>query len=268
MATYRVHKTANYTVMSNHHLRDKSISMKAKGLLSVMLSLPEEWDYSIAGLAAISKEGTKAIRNMLQELEEARYITRTRKNGVGGRFDYDYDIYEHPQPNETEPYTPKGHAVEGHAVEGTQISTEETNTEERNKEKELDKIDKLDKRLSPDFRDLREEDKYISPMDHCGKPNAFTKELIKGGYIDEDDLYLAEYNKEFAMLQAEFGYEAIRSCLWYFLKQHKFRNGIDDNGEEVQNKLAYFRNAMRNNAEGLRARNGVADGFVGGWLAE
>lgn len=79
MATYKIHKTKDYTVMSNTHLRDKNMSFKAKGLLSVMLSLPEEWDYSMNGLVAISKENLTAVRNTLQELEELGYLIRERK---------------------------------------------------------------------------------------------------------------------------------------------------------------------------------------------
>lgn len=271
MATFRVHKNANYTVMSNHHLRNKGLSLKAKGLLSLMLSLPNDWDYSIKGLATLSNDGKDAVMSTLNELEKFGYLIRTRSTNEKGQFQgYEYDIYEDPKdrPFSDPPKAENPYTENPNTGNPPQINTNKPSIEEPNKEKELDKIDKLDKRLSPDFRDLREEDKYISPMDHCGKPNAFTKELIKGGYIDEDDLYLTEYNKEFAMLQAEYGYETVRSCLWYFLKQHKFRNGIDDNGEEVQNKLAYFRNAMRRNAEGLRSRNSIADGSVGGWLAE
>ena len=85
-----VEKQTGYTRMSNYHLRDRSISLKAKGLLSHMLSLPEEWNYSIKGLVAIEKEGYDAIRNILQELEEAGYILRktVRDNGkiVGTKY--------------------------------------------------------------------------------------------------------------------------------------------------------------------------------------
>lgn len=85
-----VEKQTGYTIMSNYHLRDRSISLKAKGLLSHMLSLPEEWNYSIKGLVAIEKEGYDAIRNILQELEEAGYILRktVRDNGkiVGTKY--------------------------------------------------------------------------------------------------------------------------------------------------------------------------------------
>ena len=70
MAVFKIEKNKNYTIMSNHHLRDKELSYKAKGLLSFMLSLPEDWNYSINGLVKVSKEGKKAIRAMLEELED------------------------------------------------------------------------------------------------------------------------------------------------------------------------------------------------------
>ena len=81
MAVFRVEKTRNYTVMSNYHLRDKSLSLKAKGLLSLMLSLPEDWDYTLQGLAQINKESIDAIREAVRELERAGYIERVR--GIG-----------------------------------------------------------------------------------------------------------------------------------------------------------------------------------------
>ena len=74
MANFKIDKTKDFTVMSNYHLRDKNLSYKAKGLLSFMLSLPEDWDYSINGLVSISKEEVKAIRNILQELQRYGYL--------------------------------------------------------------------------------------------------------------------------------------------------------------------------------------------------
>ena len=74
MSVFKIEKNKNYTVMSNYHLRDKNLSYKAKGLLSFMLSIPEDWDYSINGLVSISKEEVKAIRNILQELQRYGYL--------------------------------------------------------------------------------------------------------------------------------------------------------------------------------------------------
>ena len=98
MAIFHVKKNTNYTVMSNHHLRDKSLSLKAKGLLSQILSLPEEWDYNLQGLAYINREQIDAIRQAVHELEQAGYIVRVRERDNRGRLrGAEYTIYEEPQ---------------------------------------------------------------------------------------------------------------------------------------------------------------------------
>lgn len=96
MSVIRVNNTKGFTVMSNYHFQDKEISLKAKGLLGLMLSLPSNWDYSINGLVAIVKENKAAVQSALKELEEHKYLKRTRVQDETGRFDYVYDIYEKP----------------------------------------------------------------------------------------------------------------------------------------------------------------------------
>ena len=86
MAVFRVEKNKGYTVMSNHHLRNKELSLKAKGLLSQMLSLPEDWDYTLAGLSLINREKIDAIREAVRELENAGYIQRSRERDEKGRL--------------------------------------------------------------------------------------------------------------------------------------------------------------------------------------
>ena len=104
MAVFRVAKTRDYTVMSNYHLKDKALSLKSKGLLSVMLSLPEDWDYTLKGLACISKDGVDAIREAVRELERAGYIVRTRmRNEKGQLKNTEYVIYERPVPVSKKP---------------------------------------------------------------------------------------------------------------------------------------------------------------------
>ena len=99
MAVFRIERTRDYTVMSNHHLRDKGLSLKSKGLLSMMLSLPEDWNYTTRGLAKICKEGVDAIGGALRELEAAGYIVRHQLRDRQGRIsDTEYVIYEQPQP--------------------------------------------------------------------------------------------------------------------------------------------------------------------------
>lgn len=131
MAVFRVHKTKDFTVMSNHHLRDKNLTLKAKGLLSVILSLPDDWKYSIAGLAAICKEGTSAVKSALQELTDAGYVTVTKlypNQTETGRIEYVYDIHERPQ-------APRKQGIENLPLESqqvenhSQLSTEEPSTD-------------------------------------------------------------------------------------------------------------------------------------------
>lgn len=100
MSIIRVEKTKNYTVMSNHHLKERDMSLKAKGLLSLMLSLPDNWDYSINGLVSICKENRDSIRNTLNELKDFGYL-EVRKllpnETNNGRIEYEYIVYEIPK---------------------------------------------------------------------------------------------------------------------------------------------------------------------------
>lgn len=144
MATIRVHKTKNYTVMSNTHLRDKKLSLKAKGLLSVMLSLPDTWDYSIAGLVAISKENETAVKSALNELKDNNYVVVTKENPTksnGGRIKYTYEVYEEPYKQGIEKQGTENLGVECQQVEihgqlsTDRLSTDELNTNEQSTER-------------------------------------------------------------------------------------------------------------------------------------
>lgn len=139
MATIRVHKTKNYTVMSNTHLRDKSLSLKAKGLLSVMLSLPDNWDYSIAGLVAICKENETAVKSALSELKDNNYVVVTKENPTksnGGRIKYTYEVYEEPYKQKIEKQDTENLGVERQQVEiHGQLNTNKQSTERLNTDK-------------------------------------------------------------------------------------------------------------------------------------
>lgn len=99
---FKINKTKDYTVMSNSHFRDKRMSLKAKGLLSMMLSLPNDWDYSTMGLTSLSSDGETSVRSALQELEEFGYLTRERIREGGKIVDWEYNIYETPQKLDAE----------------------------------------------------------------------------------------------------------------------------------------------------------------------
>ncbi|MCI6796129.1 MAG: helix-turn-helix domain-containing protein [Bilifractor sp.] len=148
MAVFRVEKNANYTTMCNYHLRDKKLSLKAKGLLSLFLSLPDEWHYSIRGIAAISREGVDSINTALQELEKNGYLIRSQKRQENGRMgEIEYVIYEMPEgtllngalpegalPDTGSPYTENpdtglSDTENPREIKKDRTSTERTNTE-------------------------------------------------------------------------------------------------------------------------------------------
>ena len=133
MAIIRVEKRSNFTVVDNTFISDSNLSLKAKGLMLLMLSLPPEWDYSIAGLSAICQEGKTAIRNCLKELEENYYLIRERRNNEKGYFVYEYILKEIPEVPHIEnlhteeeytdnAHTDKAHIVEEHTENRTQLN--------------------------------------------------------------------------------------------------------------------------------------------------
>ena len=108
MAVFRVEKSSDYTVMSNHHIRNKNLSLKAKGLLTLMLSLPDNWDYTTKGLATICKEGVDGISAALNELEGQGYLIRERKRNSKGHLTVvEYTILEEPVVGKPKQKMPK-----------------------------------------------------------------------------------------------------------------------------------------------------------------
>ena len=131
MAVFRIERTRDYTVMSNHHLRDKALSLKSKGLLSMMLSLPEDWNYTTRGLAKICKEGVDAIGGALRELESAGYIVRHQMRDRQGRIsDTEYVIYEQPQPKA--PDTPQPDTASPDTEKPAELNIEKSKTQKSN----------------------------------------------------------------------------------------------------------------------------------------
>ncbi len=101
---FRVERTKNFTVMANYHLKDKRLSLKAKGLLSVMLSLPDDWNYNMKGLARLSKDGLDSVRSTVKELERYGYVTRHRiRTETGQLADTEYLVRERPLDQEEQP---------------------------------------------------------------------------------------------------------------------------------------------------------------------
>ena len=146
MAVFRVERNAGYTVMSNHHLRNKNLTLKAKGLLSQMLSLPEDWDFTLAGLSYINREKIDAIREAIRELEKAGYIVRSRERDEKGRLrGADYVIYEQPQQPTSDLPTLENPTLDNPTLENpTQINKDILNTNLPKKDKSITDLSNID----------------------------------------------------------------------------------------------------------------------------
>ena len=120
MPTFKIEKNRDFTVMSNHHLRNKNLSLKGKGLMSFFLSLPEDWDYSLDGLVSVLKEGEDAIKTALKELKEHKYLKIVKSKDANGLFDYTYEIYEIPYEENPEGENP---ALDNPALELPAVDT-------------------------------------------------------------------------------------------------------------------------------------------------
>ena len=170
MGVFRVNKNRNYTVMSNVHLRDKALPLKAKGLLSLMLSLPEDWDYSMRGLAKLSADGLDSTRAAVKALERSGYVVRRQLYDSRGRFsNNEYTVFEIPQPSSPSsdlPLTgklstekpPSDAPLSG---KPSQINTDQVITQERNTDLNnyqsinLDRMGRMDERER--YREIIEE---------------------------------------------------------------------------------------------------------------
>jgi hypothetical protein len=131
MSIVRVNKTANFTVMSNYHFKEKKMSLKAKGLLSLMLSLPDDWNYSISGLVKLSKDGKDSVMSALTELERFGYLTRVKLTNEKGQFaGIEYNVFEEPQeefPIAAKQNEGKQKAAKQNAEKPQQLNTKELN---------------------------------------------------------------------------------------------------------------------------------------------
>lgn len=232
MSVFKIEKTKDYTVMSNYHLRDKNLSYKAKGLLSFMLSLPEDWDYSLAGLCSISKESRDGIRSILRELQEHHYVEIEKVRGDKGYFEYNYLIYEIPhfvdlENEKNNPDMENPHLDTPSVETPTQINTNITNTK-----KQIDKDDKT--KISS----------FFIPEEH----NRLTLELIERGYICEDDTQIFYYDKLFENLLEEGNtYKDLLTIMHYIIPRVKGRHFRDEDGNPIENRFGYFKNAIISN---------------------
>lgn len=236
MSVFKIEKNQNYTVMSNHHLRDRNLSYKAKGLLSFMLSLPDDWDYSLTGLCSISKESRDGIRSILKELQEHHYVEIEKVRGDKGYFEYNYLIYEVPhfislENEQSNPDMENPHMDTPNVETTTQINTNIINTK-----KQIDKDDKT--KISS----------FFVPEEH----NKLTLELIERGYINEDDIQIFYYDKLFnQLLEEDNSYQDLIQIIHYIVPRVVKRNFKDEDGNVIENKFGYFKNAIISNINKL-----------------
>ena len=217
MSVFKIKKNENYTVMSNYHLRDKNLSYKAKGLLSFMLSLPDNWDYSLNGLVAVSKEQITSIRSTIDELKKQKYLKREISKDSKGKFKYNYLIYEIPY--DKLPYIENLYTDDLYTENYIQINTNIININK----------DKIDKTI-----------------------HQITNELINRNFINEDDLYLQDYNDLFKKLLKQYKYIQIIIACNYIIKHFNENEGLDKNYNLIQNKFYYFKESLSNNLKKLK----------------
>ena len=223
MSVFKIEKNKDYTIMSNYHLRDRELSYKAKGLLSFMLSLPEDWDYSLNGLCAISKESKDGIISILKELQEHHYIEIEKVRGDKGYFEYNYLIYEIPHFKNVEKNNPGMETT-------TQINTNKINTNKQ--------IDKDDKTISS----------FFIPEEH----NILTLELINRGYINESDTQMFYYDDLFEkLLDEDNEYKDLIKLIHYIIPRVVKRDFRDDDGNIIENKYGYFKSSIESNIRKL-----------------
>ena len=187
MAVFRVNKNSNYSTISNHHLREKNMSLKAKGLLTVMLSLRDDWDYSIAGLSSICKENETAIKSTLKELREFGYLKVTKlmpNQTENGRIKYIYDIFEQPQgKQDVEKQGVENLPLEIQHVENHgQLNTKKSNTKELNTEesKTKDRGEKRKRFIPPTVEEVTE---YCNERNNNVDPQRFVDYYEANGWM-------------------------------------------------------------------------------------
>ena len=231
MSVFKIEKNNNFTVMSNYHLKDRNLSYKAKGLLSFMLSLPDDWDYSLAGLCSISKESKDGIRSILKELQEHQYLEIEKVRGNRGYFEYNYLIYEIPHcieedsekinPDRENPYLDNPYLETP-----TQINTNIINTN-----KQIDKDDKT----------------KISSFFVAEEHNRLTLELIDTNYINENDSQIFYYDNLFERLLVDNSYKDLMTIIHYIVPRVIKRKFCDEDGNQINNKFGYFKSSIESN---------------------
>jgi hypothetical protein len=248
MANFKINKSKDFTVMSNYHLRDKKLSLKAKGLLSYMFSLPQDWDYSTNGLVAICKESRDAIKTTLDELKRTGYLEIEKVRGEKGTYEYNYIIRETPKglinkdihPDTENPPLDNPPLDNPTLGEPDMDNPIQINTNKQNIKNKIEKIDTIDKTNSSSE----------------ALKNPFIIDLIKSGYIQKDEYNLPFYESLFDDYE-DRGYSKvdIYTVIHYIVPRVIKNDFKDENGEKITNKFGYLKSSMSSNFRKLNNMN-------------
>lgn len=241
MSEFRVFKNGDFTVMSNYHLKDKELSLKATGLLSKMLSLPEDWDYSLAGLVALTKDGQDSVKSTLNELKTRNYVEIVKYRTKKGTFQYNYLIFENPsikalkmrnQPEGDFPPLVEPTLEEPKVEKPMQYNIKESNIKEFNIN-------------NKDIKDKKD-------IEH----SIFTNELINLKYLSKEETkncYVLDDFFENDLNNYSSG--EIFIALEYIATLVVNKKFTDDEGKPIEDKVKYFKTSIKSNLENLRKRH-------------
>ena len=258
MPVFRIERTRDYTVMSNHHLKNPHLTLKAKGLLSMMLSFPDEWNYSERGLAAICKEGVDAIHSAIKELEKAGYMERHQLRGQGGRIvDTEYVIYETPhKPDTAPPDTGNPDMDDPHTAEPETGNPGELNTQIPNTKKTNTQVSSTQS-FSPPTPSRGEDGQTDGAAQLFEIRERIDYELLCQQYRQEQVDELIELMLEVQMNRgktirlgqnSEFPTAFVQARFSKIGRDHieKVLDGINENTTAVKNTKAYLLSALFN----------------------
>ena len=229
MAILRKQKTSNFTTVNNYFINDINLKPDGKGFLLFMLSKPDDWKFNYTNFKRSLGIGEKAIRSILKKLEELKYLKRERIRDENGQYEWNYFVYEEPYDlilkKENLPYVPSGYMDSGNAVNGNIYQ----NTDITKTDLTKDNIDSIDK---------------TKILHH----KALINELIREGYISEDDdqiiLYDSLFNK---FINNGYSYTDLYSSIHYIVPKVISRNFIDEEGNDINNKFGYFKASIESN---------------------
>lgn len=227
---FKIFGVTGYTVMSNYHFQDKNLSIKAKGLLGLMLSLPKDWDYSINGLVTLSKDGRDSVRATLKELQEAEYVSIERYKDEKGQFKYKYTVYYLPYP-----IWLKNEELSRYGF-STSVNPSTENPIQQNNN---NKIDKVDKEQRPYLK--------VDEIEH----NILTNNLIDKNYITKNDASSFLFDELFEKLLEENDYHLLMKISNYIISKVKGNNYKDEENNEIRNKYGYFKESIMSNIKRL-----------------